>query len=146
MGSSFDLASFGQDYARGTHRIEVEGKRLAQFGWVTPMSLMPADTFEILEAKTARAVDRRFIDLYERSRRRYFNETLRDMLKREELRPWRKLIREAADAYRRAHYALTVPALLTIIEGVVMRADGRGKKRRNPLQVLDRRIKALRGH
>lgn len=78
--------------------------------------------------------------MYERHRQRYFNETLRGMLARKELHPWRKLIRQASDAYRREHYALTVPALITIIEGVVMRPGERGT---NPLPVIDKYVRAL---
>ena len=105
-------------------RLEREGKGLARLGWPTPMGMTPAETYAILDAGTPGAIDRAFVEAFEGNRREYFEKMVQDMIARKELRPWLVLINQSAAAYRQGAYAITVPALVTIIEGVLMHDKG----------------------
>ena len=45
--------------------MERAGTHLARLGWVTPMSLTPAETYAILDTKTPTPSTGNFVDLYE---------------------------------------------------------------------------------
>ena len=62
---------------KGQQRLETVGCRLAALGWVTPMHLTPAEMYRIADAKTAEAIDRRFVELYESDAREEFNRLVR---------------------------------------------------------------------
>ena len=49
-------------------------------------------------------------------------------------------VRQSASAYRRGHFAVTIPALLTILEGLLMSSEG---KRIDLRKVVRERIRLL---
>ena len=80
------------------------------------MFLTPAELYRVLDAAGESTLDQRFIELYESDGRNRFNRTVRDMLSSRVITPWKPLVRQSASAYRRGHFAVTIPALLTILK------------------------------
>ncbi len=126
-------------FARAMRRLEQSAHSLARVGWIIPMSMTAAEINKIVIAKTKSQIDASFVKLFEANRRRHFNRTIREMLARKELKPSHRLIRQAAAAYRRRHYAITVPALLTVIEGAIMR----GRRETKFLKVTGQHVQRL---
>jgi hypothetical protein len=104
-------------------RLERAADDLAAHGWSMPMFLTPAEVFEILDAKAPTEIDARFVDLYETADGGHFARLAQDLLNRDALSLWRVLLDETISAYRRREFTITVPALLTICEGVFMRGE-----------------------
>jgi hypothetical protein len=90
------------------------------------MSLTPNETYQLLDAGSPEDVDAAFVSLYEAEDGSYFQEVTRDLLDREVLAPWRPLLDQVISAYQRLDFAITIPALLTVCEGVLM--SGRGNE------------------
>lgn len=102
------------------HRTSVD---LAAQGWVLPMSLTPAETYEILEAGSPAAIDEVFVRLYDADGQRHFERLAEELLDRDVLTRWRVLLEQTVSAYRRREFAIIIPALLTVCEGMLMRAE-----------------------
>lgn len=104
---------------RGLQRLEESAHALALQGWVIPMDLTPAETHEILSLGTTEAVDQWFIDYYGYDSNARFESLATFLESNDNLLQWRALLTQALAAYRRHHYAVTVPALLVVIEGLI---------------------------
>lgn len=103
------------------HRTSVD---LAAQGWALPMSLTPAETYEILEAGSPAAIDELFVRLYNADEQRHFKRLAEELLNRDVLALWRILLEQTVSAYRRREFAIIIPALLIVCEGILMRAEG----------------------
>jgi len=126
---------------RGLLRVERAGKRLARLGWPMPMSLTPREMYVLVKQHKGRAaVDRALLAVYESDGGRYFERVVANLSGRKHLKRWQPLLEQALTAYRRGDYAITVPALLTVVEGVLMRAHGNQTR---PIKVVTERIAQL---
>ncbi|WP_337288437.1 hypothetical protein [Candidatus Methylomirabilis sp.] len=114
----------------GMERLNRAAVDLAEQGWSLPMSLTPAETYEILESGTPAEIDKRFVRLYEADGGRYFERLAEDLTSRHGLLRWRSLITQVVSAYRRCDYAITIPALLTVCEGILVHGEGKRTKLR----------------
>lgn len=103
------------------HRASVD---LAAQGWALPMSLTPAETYEILDAGLPAAIDEVFVRLYDADGQRHFERLAEELSNRDVLTRWRVLLEQTVSAYRRREFAIIIPALLTVCEGMLMRAEG----------------------
>jgi hypothetical protein len=108
----------------GMERFDRASVELAEQGWSVPMSLTPAETYEMLEAGTPAEIDARFVRLYDADEGRHFERLAEDLLNRDGLAHWRVLLEQTVSAYRRREFAITIPALLTVCEGVLMHGEG----------------------
>jgi hypothetical protein len=111
----------GSALRAGLQRLERASAQLASQGWALPMSLTPNETYQLLDAGSPEDVDAAFVSLYEAEDGSYFQEVTRDLLDREVLAPWRPLLDQVISAYQRLDFAITIPALLTVCEGVLRR-------------------------
>ncbi|BAS26752.1 hypothetical protein [Limnochorda pilosa] len=125
---SRDLAA---GFRKAMRAIETSSLHLAELGWAIPMFLTPAEVRQLLEGAAPHSIDERFIELYESNDQAYFNEMAERLVTRANLRPWRTLLRQAASAYRRRQFVITVPALMIVCEGVLMADQGRRTDLRN---------------
>ena len=105
-------------------RLERDGKRLVRRGWIVPMNLTFIELSDLIEASKSTSPDDLFIGLYEHNGGKEFERAIDDLLHERSLNTWSPLIRQTADAYRRKHYAITVPALLALIEASAMHSQG----------------------
>jgi hypothetical protein len=72
------------------------------------------------------------VRLYDADGRRYFKRLAEELLNRGVLARWRVLLEQTVSAYRRREFAITIPALLIVCEGILMR----GKGNRTDLRVV----------
>lgn len=108
----------------GMERLDRASVDLAEQGWSLPMSLTPAETYEILEAGTPAEIDALFVLLYDAEEGRHFERLAEDLLNRDGLSHWRVLLEQTVSAYKRREFAIAIPALLTVCEGVLMGGEG----------------------
>lgn len=124
----------------GLRRIEGASVRLAELAWSIPMFLTPADVSDLLQEASREEIGRRFVDLYEANAREHLNEMAKRLTSRENLRPWCKLLQQSVSAYRRRQFAITIPALLVVCEGVLMAGKGKRTDLRNVVAESVRRV------
>ena len=117
-------------WADGAARFGDRSKILAELGWTIPMNLTSGEMYELLADDQADSVDAKFIQLYESEDRREFVALVSGILERPTLERWHVLIKQTVTAYESEHFTITVPALLTVIEGVVMKAERPREKMR----------------
>ena len=108
----------------GMERARRASSTLAEQGWSLPMLLSPAGTYRVLKAGSPAEIDAQFVRLYDADEGWLFDRLADDLLNRDGLSSWRILLEQTISAYRRREFAITVPALLTICEGVLMRSEG----------------------
>lgn len=108
----------------GLERMEQASLDLAMQGWTLPMSLTPAETYEVLDTGSPDAVDALFVRLYEGHEGQHFERLAETLLDRNVLAQWRGLLKQTISAYRHSNFSITIPSLLLICEGVLMRGHG----------------------
>jgi hypothetical protein len=108
----------------GLERLDHASVDLAAQGWALPMSLTPAETYEILEAGSPAAIDELFVRLYDADEQRPFERLAEELLNRDVLARWRVLLEQTVSAYRRCEFVIIIPALLIVCEGILMHAKG----------------------
>lgn len=97
---------------------------LAAQGWTTPLWVVPSEMSELLGSGVPDEVDGRFVEFYERDGGVKRSETMTWLLNRESLAPWRVLLSQVSTAYDRDDFAIAVPSLLAVLEGVLMADEG----------------------
>lgn len=106
--------------------LDVAATALARQGWTIPMHMTPAETFALLQDASGDGLDARFVEWYESEDYAGLIELKAGLSQQANLEPWRGLLGEVFEAYRRQHFAITVPALLTVIEGCIATQPGDG--------------------
>jgi hypothetical protein len=94
---------------------------LAALGWTLPMEMsLPEFHALVMQDNTSvEGVDEWFIGYYSRDEGAEFD-SLRDrLLKSGDLAFWRLLLEQIFDAYRRGQFAICVPSLLSVLEGLI---------------------------
>jgi len=90
------------------------------------MSLTPAEIYKILTARSPKAVDAVFVNLYESNNGSFFNRVAKSLASRDVIAKWRPLLEQVFSAYGRRDFLITIPALLIVCEGVL--ASDRGNE------------------
>lgn len=109
----------------GMERLDRAAVELAEQGWSLPMSLTPAETYVLLDARIASELDTRFVHLYAADEGQHFERLAEDLLNRHALLRWHVLLAQTISAYRRRDFAIVIPALLAVCEGILMRNEGK---------------------
>jgi len=122
---SFDNLTFKIDpelarrIVEGLRRSATAAIRLAQLGWTVPMWATPGQVVEILKSGEEATVDDRFVAIYSSGGGEVFQRLVRDLVSQPPLVKWHPLIHQCVEAYHREHFQITIPSLLTIIEGIL---------------------------
>lgn len=106
-----------------------KARRLGSYGWTFPMwgplhflTLMPEDV-------TVEALDTYFVEKYSRFRSKELRQVLRETVQSPWLLRWHPLLEQAVYAFRRRRYLVAVPALLLVLEGVLLDVAGQFQER-----------------
>jgi len=105
-------------------------RRLADLGWTVPLEFTPGETLEVARGAHNRAeADEIFFRFFTDDAGRMFEALRRDLLSEQSLDPWRPLLAECFEAYDRGQFSITIPALLSIIEGYLAQLSNTLKRR-----------------
>jgi len=96
-------------------------ERLAKCGWTLPMEFTLRDIAELAE-KSDEDIDAFFVEYYTDDDYAALRRVRADILARPALAEWHALLAECFDAFERKHHLITIPALSSIIEGVIAKA------------------------
>ena len=135
--SLFDMtpSELADAVRRGIDDLTRAGRDLAAAGWSVPMSLTPAETYDVFrDSGSPEEIGLRFVQLYERDDGQHFSRIADDLLYWDILAPWRTLLEQTFAAYRRRDFVVTVPALLTVCEGLLMIGAGNNVKVRDAVR------------
>lgn len=113
----------GLKIAKGLARARAASEALAKQGWTTPLWFVPGDTVELLGTGDPHEVDENFLRLYEEG-----SEALarleRLLLGHPRLKAWCLVLSQVVTAFCRGDFAVCIPALLMVLEGVLMGDQG----------------------
>jgi hypothetical protein len=104
--------------------IEISRKaaeRLAKCGWTLPMEFTLRAIAELAD-KSEDEIDAFFVEYYTADDFAAFRRVRADLLARPALAQWHALLAECFDAFERKDHLITIPALFSVIEGVVAKA------------------------
>jgi hypothetical protein len=108
------------DWPKLQVQMEQSCERLANLGWTLPMRFTPRQLVELAEhGNTDQQVEHYMLDYFTFESGRFLLDLRSDVLGSAHLVGWRNLLEQCFDAYDRGHYMIPIPALLTVIEGVV---------------------------
>lgn len=137
IGTMFSRAVEASQWLRGLHlpseqeqrkwreREARSGESLARAGWAFPRRMNPAEVVDLAEEKLApRELDEWFERYYSADGGREFRALCSSLKRSKKLAPWRQLLLDAVWSHRRGRYSLVIPALLTVIEGLVCDVSG----------------------
>jgi hypothetical protein len=110
---------------------------LGAYGWTLPGWASPPEIERMLDlAQDAGSLDQHFVSIYNANRRREFKTLFRALEGETITHPWIPLLRQCRYGYYRGKYLLTVPALLTVLEGLAMTALGEARSKGTSLRKL----------
>lgn len=121
----FDLPT--AEEMRSHHlRLVRTAESLAKLGWLFPKNLTPREIDDLVAeyGDDSVSLDGWFEEFYAVDQGAEFRALAARLLRRANLRTWRSSLRECLWAYRRGKYRVTIPTLLTTIEGLVSEVTG----------------------
>lgn len=98
-------------------------ERLAGAGWTIPMDFTLREMVELVE-DPEQEIDSFFVDYYTENNFEKLRNLRRRLTSRKRLSQWQALLCECFESVENGRYVITIPALLTMIEGTVCRANG----------------------
>lgn len=114
-----------REFTEALNEIESSAIELAGMGWTMPMSITPGEVHELLQGGELRAIEKCFVQLYEARNQEHFVEITGQTTKRKCIERWIQLLEEAISAYERRQFTITIPALVSVCEGLLMNNQGR---------------------
>lgn len=96
-------------------------ERLAKCGWTLPMEFTLRGIAELAD-KSDDEIDAFFVQYYTDDDYAALRRVRADLLARPALAQWHALLTECFDAFERKNHLITIPALSSVIEGVVAKA------------------------
>jgi len=96
-------------------------RTMASRGWTIQMSLTLRD-FDDLAKRTPEEADDFFVTFYSEEDFVRLREVRQELTSRSSLAHWKALLEECFDSFESDRYLVTVPALLSVIEGVIASA------------------------
>lgn len=118
---------------------ETNSGRLARLGWTIPVYSTPREMHELFRLREPDEVDSYFITYYDQ-RGYYYERMKQNLLSEPSLNRWHALIKQCFDAYERDHFQITVPALLTILDGLIHERTGGFKQQSNVRQATRKKL------
>ncbi len=124
------IERLAEGWRRAFSAIDLEGsftstekasKALAEYGWTLPMQLTPGEVVG-LAGQPIEEIDAFFVDLYTDEDCAALRRAGRELLTRKGLLAWRGLLEECLEVFEEGRYLVTIPALISTIEGVVATA------------------------
>ena len=118
---------------------------LARHGWTIPMNLSAPDLVELAKCRSEE-IDEFFVDYYSKDDFAELRSVRSEFRKRPSLSHWIALLNESFEAFEEGKFLITIPALISVIEGVVSRADGvLSKQKVDVKQICARRVGEAKG-
>ena len=116
-----------------------EAVRLGENGWPLPMWATPAEIADILEASRNQSIDDVFLDYFEYDGGVFYRQLRRSILNKDSLATKKQLLEQCFWAFERERFLVVVPAMITVVEGVVIDAGGSSAvKEKDPKQTAKR--------
>jgi hypothetical protein len=122
-----NAAAAAIDWDAFRESVRDASERLAALGWTLPMQLSPMDIIELAGApiEEAEAV---LVAFYTEDEFKALRRVRQEILARPALSDWKTLLDECFEVFEAGKHLVTVPALISTIEGVVARAANSSRK------------------
>jgi hypothetical protein len=121
---NFNIDFNSDQLAKALERARIASEHLAGLGWTMPMSLSPRDIVELAD-KPADEVDIFFVDFYTANNCAELTLLNKGFEARASLDQWKQLLGKCFESFATKKHIITVPALLTVIDGVVAKAGNK---------------------
>jgi hypothetical protein len=123
------------DFKASIEKSRVAAERLAECGWTLPMRFTLRDIAELADESTD-DIDAFFVQYYTEENNQALHRVRVELLARPALAQWHALLAECFDAFERKNHLITIPALSSVIEGVVAKAGNSLTERRVMLKKI----------
>src|SRR5690606_38874635 len=127
--------------AKGIQEMESSTHQLAKMGWTLPGWCSFREVQWILSHETQEAVDNCFVTLYDPNTNDHLTRMRAEMISSPALEQWKELIVQCWEAYDRSHFLIAVPALITVLEGLIANSDESFRGEKNIRKCARRKVK-----
>lgn len=100
-------------------KAEKEIFTLSQSGWTIPMDFSLGEIIDLIEISKSGEIDAFFVEYYEQNNRQNFVKLTREIIDNKNISKWKRILKECVEAYNRGHYCITIPSLITVLEGLL---------------------------
>jgi hypothetical protein len=105
--------------------------RLANVGWTLPMRMTPRQAVKLtVQLQTDDEIDDWMLKYYDRDDSSALRSMRQELLRRPKIAKWQRLVDQCFEAYRRRIYLVAIPALLSVVEGLVAQEQEERKQGR----------------
>ena len=119
LNSKFPFEDLSERIKYTIGKLETEINVLSESGWTMPMEFTPRAVIELIDIKDKEKIDEFFKEYYCEENGIRFNALARSIVNDEKLIKWKSLIDECIIAYNNGLYKITIPSLLSILEGLL---------------------------
>jgi hypothetical protein len=92
---------------------------LAKNGWTIPINFTFAETINLIKLNDSEKINNILLNYYTCSENKTFNNMANSLLECNILSKWKTLLYECIKAFNQKMYTITIPSLLTILEGMM---------------------------
>jgi DNA-binding phage protein len=117
-----EMENAAQRFREFLRACEKGAERLARSGWTLPISMTVEDLRDLINITGDDAIDGAFIAAYHEEG---WLASLKDtLLNSARLKDWQLLVTQCLENYEKGNHVICIPALLSVLEGVVARPEG----------------------
>jgi hypothetical protein len=99
-------------------KIDEKVAEFSEAGWPMPEFLTPIELLEIYESSTLGNIDEKMVAVFDQGTPEFRN-MKKEILSSKELEEWKPLIEECFYCYNNQKFHITIPALLSVLEGII---------------------------
>lgn len=107
---------------KGIEIMKDDCNKLIELGWTIPLDVTPRELNEMLRARKSSSADEVFMNYYHKNNQSNFERLKKYLLNNKEIENWRPLLKDCFDVYELDKYFVVIPALITIIDGLIASA------------------------
>jgi len=116
---TFNLDNMARRHLATLDKLEQGSEKLGKAGWIIPMDFSFAKILTLIEGYHAEEIDVFFLKHYTADNNKQLNLILSKMLPDKGLMQWRPLLEDCKLAFQHGCYKVTIPCLLSILEGMM---------------------------
>jgi hypothetical protein len=118
----------GVDFEAIQREAHKASTKLAEAGWTLPMSFSPRSLKELVEEAQPERIDEFFEHFYTRDQFRELRRLRAELRSRSAMARWFPLLEECFDSFEAGRHLVTIPSLLSVIEGTFAKAGNSWKE------------------
>ena len=113
------LDELSKGYQLTLEDLEKACELFAKYGWTLPMDSQPGEVLDLVDSCSEENIDNYFYKFYTENNNENLLAIFEEIQENEAIIKWKRLMNECILAYKSELYLVTIPSLISIIEGLI---------------------------